>query len=338
MKYKVRVSELRYGEVEVDAASEREAKSKATRTGFNFFDSEITDLTAEKMASNEPKDVIERLESWANGDTCDGCPAKDDTVFQATELLRKAYPKKTSVREDCLRKATEIVCGEREDQYGSPEDNFAMIAELWSAYMKHSVKAEDVALLMALLKIARVSTGAYKADSYIDLAGYAACGMEIASKKSAEVRMQDEPEPRTYIVTETCPHCESEIEMVWNTEERGFKAFCPVCGKRLMLCDECLHTGKGRCDYSNDTDSCRYNPAAGKKLWMRLGVMLNITDEEAEIIFGEDESLATDTLREIISAGRVRAEGDCYIPMDCIEDFNKTYGTNFETCDTGFDL
>lgn len=30
MKYKVRVSELRYGEVEVEAASEREAKNKAT--------------------------------------------------------------------------------------------------------------------------------------------------------------------------------------------------------------------------------------------------------------------------------------------------------------------
>ena len=240
MKYKVRVRELRYGEVEVDAASEREAKSKATRTGFDFFDSEITDLTAEKVVSNEPKDVIERLESWANGDTCDSCPAKDDTAFQAAELLRKAYLEEIS--------------------------------------------------------------------------------------------------PRTYIITETCPHCESEIEMIWNTDERGFKAFCPVCGKRLMLCDECLHMGKGQCDYSNDTDSCQHNPAAGKKLWMRLGVMLNITDEEAAVIFGEDERLATETLREIIDAGRVRAEGDCYIPMDSVEDFNKTYGTNFETCDTGFDL
>lgn len=48
MKYKVRVSELRYGEVEVEAASEREAKNKATRMGFNFFDTEITDMTAEK--------------------------------------------------------------------------------------------------------------------------------------------------------------------------------------------------------------------------------------------------------------------------------------------------
>lgn len=91
MKYKVRVSELRYGEVEVEAASEREAKNKATRMGFNFFDSEITDMTAEKVVSNDPMSVIERLERWAKGDTCDNCPACDDTVFQAAEMLRKAY-------------------------------------------------------------------------------------------------------------------------------------------------------------------------------------------------------------------------------------------------------
>ena len=66
---------------------------------------------------------------------------------------------------------------------------------------------------------------------------------------------------RTYIVTEYCPHCENEIEMRWDTDTRGFKAFCPVCGKRLMLCDECQHTGKaGGCDYNSETGFCRYNP------------------------------------------------------------------------------
>ena len=66
---------------------------------------------------------------------------------------------------------------------------------------------------------------------------------------------------RTYTVTEYCPHCENEIEMRWDTDTRGFKAFCPICGKRLMLCDECLHTGgTGNCDYNSETDSCRYDP------------------------------------------------------------------------------
>lgn len=36
--------------------------------------------------------------------------------------------------------------------------------------------------MMALLKIARIRTGTATDDSYVDLAGYAACGAEINSK------------------------------------------------------------------------------------------------------------------------------------------------------------
>ena len=69
---------------------------------------------------------------------------------------------------------------------------------------------------------------------------------------------------RTYIVTEFCPHCENEIEMRWDTDRLGYKAFCPVCGNRLMLCDECRHSGPdgrpiGSCDYDSRTDTCRFN-------------------------------------------------------------------------------
>lgn len=62
------------------------------------------------------------------------------------------------------------------------EDNFAKIADFWSDYLGYQVTTEDVPMMMALLKIARASTGKFKADNYIDLAGYAACGMEIAGK------------------------------------------------------------------------------------------------------------------------------------------------------------
>lgn len=66
---------------------------------------------------------------------------------------------------------------------------------------------------------------------------------------------------RTYTVIEVCPHCENEIEMRWDTEALGYKAFCPVCGRRLMLCDECRHAGDGACDYDGKTDSCKHNPS-----------------------------------------------------------------------------
>ena len=67
-----------------------------------------------------------------------------------------------------------------------------------------------------------------------------------------------------HTVTELCPHCTNEIEMCWNTGEYGYKAFCPVCGKRLMLCDDCRHTdGIGGCDYDSKSAACRFNRAIG---------------------------------------------------------------------------
>ena len=96
-----------------------------------------------------------------------------------------------TMRETILDAAKRCVCGEREEDYGAPADNFALIAALWETYVKaRCVKPgtdvclapEDVAMLMALLKIARIASGASSLDSYVDLAGYAACGGEIATK------------------------------------------------------------------------------------------------------------------------------------------------------------
>ena len=76
-------------------------------------------------------------------------------------------------RANTLEKAKEIVCGHRENEYGSPEDNFKTIADFWSVYKGVEFTANDVAMMMALLKIARIRTGTATDDSYVDLAGYA---------------------------------------------------------------------------------------------------------------------------------------------------------------------
>ena len=64
--------------------------------------------------------------------------------------------------------------------------------------------------------------------------------------------------PDNHEVTEVCPHCDNEITMIWNVAERGLKAFCPVCGNRLMLCSECPATTErgAACDYDSKTDTC----------------------------------------------------------------------------------
>lgn len=91
-------------------------------------------------------------------------------------------------RAECLRTAETCVCGKREQDYGSPEDNFTKIAEMWTAYMGHPYTAQDVAMMMALLKVARIRTGTATADSFVDLAGYAACAAEISTEKNARMR------------------------------------------------------------------------------------------------------------------------------------------------------
>ncbi len=86
-------------------------------------------------------------------------------------------------RAEILEEARKCVCGDREEDYGSPEDNFGTIALLWSCYIGHTVTALDVSMMMALLKIARIKAGT-KGDSFVDLAGYAACAGEIAAERS----------------------------------------------------------------------------------------------------------------------------------------------------------
>lgn len=91
-------------------------------------------------------------------------------------------------RKEVLAAAEKCVCGDREQDYGSPENNFYTIAKLWSAYLHaaiisggnvHLLSPKDVAAMLALLKIARIGSGHAKADNWVDLAGYAACGGEL---------------------------------------------------------------------------------------------------------------------------------------------------------------
>lgn len=83
-------------------------------------------------------------------------------------------------REDVLRNAEACVTKQRQDQYGAPEQSFGVIALMWSAYLGAPITAVDVACMMVLLKVARARAKPNHADNYVDIAGYAACGGEIA--------------------------------------------------------------------------------------------------------------------------------------------------------------
>lgn len=98
-------------------------------------------------------------------------------------------------RKRCLDEAKRIVCTDRNEQYGEPEDNFNVIADYWAAYLNSKYKvgvpldSGDVAHMMILFKMGRITTAkTYKEDNYVDMAGYAACAMECAANKAEIVR------------------------------------------------------------------------------------------------------------------------------------------------------
>ena len=75
--------------------------------------------------------------------------------------------------------------GQRHENYGTPRQNFERIAMLWNAHLVNTVPvvrfdATDVALMLLLVKVARLEHDPKHLDSWVDVAGYAACGAEVS--------------------------------------------------------------------------------------------------------------------------------------------------------------
>lgn len=84
-------------------------------------------------------------------------------------------------RTECLEEAKRIINGARQENYGNPESNFKEIAWLWNEYLDIGIEAEDVAIMMILMKIARLKNKKNHVDSWVDICGYAANGCEITT-------------------------------------------------------------------------------------------------------------------------------------------------------------
>jgi hypothetical protein len=86
--------------------------------------------------------------------------------------------------DDLLGEVGGLVNGPRADVYGHPSDNFRRIAALWTAYLdgKTVITPVDAALMQALIKVARLRQSSTHRDSWLDLAGYAGAGWEVAKE------------------------------------------------------------------------------------------------------------------------------------------------------------
>jgi hypothetical protein len=67
--------------------------------------------------------------------------------------------------------------------YGHPTDNMSRTASLWSAYLEMPVTDYQVAMCLALVKVAR-SMESSKVDNYIDGSAYFAISGQLRSEEN----------------------------------------------------------------------------------------------------------------------------------------------------------
>lgn len=108
--------------------------------------------------------------------TWEPMPAPCDTAFQQLTT--------STEEEDVLLEALRLTSGDRQAQYGPPDQDFTRTAGMWSALFGHKLKepfeARDVAMAMICLKLSR-ETHQRKRDNATDIAGYARC-MDICNQ------------------------------------------------------------------------------------------------------------------------------------------------------------
>ena len=87
----------------------------------------------------------------------------------------------SQIRATSLLNETAEIIKNRGLVYGSPSVNHLRIAKLWSVYLEKAIEPEQVAMCMALVKIARLIESPKHVDSYADAAAYLAIAAEISN-------------------------------------------------------------------------------------------------------------------------------------------------------------
>ena len=84
---------------------------------------------------------------------------------------------------EILQSATDLY-KDRGLSYGHPSDNMARTARLISAYLEMPVEDYQVAVILALVKIARSIEDSQKIDTWIDGASYLAIAGQLATEEN----------------------------------------------------------------------------------------------------------------------------------------------------------
>ena len=96
------------------------------------------------------------------------------------EEIFEAAASPSTPRGDILDTAKQYITKDRAEEHGDLDSNFTTIAAYWSTHLNTAVSATDVAVMMNLVKIARIKSNPTNMDNWIDGCGYLACGAELA--------------------------------------------------------------------------------------------------------------------------------------------------------------
>jgi len=106
------------------------------------------------------------------------------------------------ISQDILKEAKNLIGADRQKDYGDKLTNHTNIAALWSIFLQKKIMPHDVAVCMALVKVARLMHQ-HKKDSYVDMAAYAAIAGEIEARSDKKNRsFESEGEKRGRITKE----------------------------------------------------------------------------------------------------------------------------------------
>jgi len=79
-----------------------------------------------------------------------------------------------------LEEAISLISKDRHNDHGPADKSFERIAKFWSLILDTPVQPHQVAQCMIALKLSRINHTSVNNDNWIDIAGYAALGGEIA--------------------------------------------------------------------------------------------------------------------------------------------------------------
>ena len=126
-----------------------------------------------------------------NSCSCSGCDSNSE-IESGCGACEESCDFEALERGSILKEAYKIINGERQDTYGNPEDSFSLIGKYWVEYLSANdrfekkgsvgITARNVAEMMMLLKIARMSGQKPSTDNYADLAGYAGIAADMVDK------------------------------------------------------------------------------------------------------------------------------------------------------------